>query len=178
MTYPTTADLVRGLDDMSKNPRTRSEHREFLARCRDALQALAEQQSVIDAVRNHCAGVEYKVPGRHETWDQYHEGRSALSDEVEQILDRRPDAAPRAACLPMQLSDALNQAADDVLGVAGREDDRLVDAVNLVVNAGLHYVEHPGDDLDDAIEASYQDTEPDECCGRDIAQTVRGWLAD
>ena len=77
-----------------------------------------------------------------------------------------------------QISDALNQAAEDVLGVAGREDDRLVDAVNLVVNAGLHYVEHPGGDLDDAIEANYQNTEPDECCGRDIAQTVRGWLSD
>lgn len=83
---------------------------------------------------------------------------------------------PADARLPVQISDAFNRAAEDVLRVAGQEDQRLVDAVNLVVNAGLHYVEHPDSDLDDAIEASYADADAAE--SRGIAATVRGWLSD
>lgn len=78
--------------------------------------------------------------------------------------------------LPIQVYDALNKAAEDVLALTGREDDRLVDAVNLVVNAGLHYLANPEDDLDAAIETNYANVNTDE--GRDIAQTVRGWLTD
>lgn len=51
---------------------------------------------------------------------------------------------------------ALNRAAADVTHL--HPQGQLVrDSVNLVVNAALHYLEHPGDDLTAAIESSYDD---------------------
>lgn len=75
-----------------------------------------------------------------------------LSDDYARIP--RPDAAK-----------ALNRAADEVLEIADDDgEERLRDAVNLVVNAALHYLEHPAADLDAAIAANYDD--PDEVLGQ------------
>lgn len=138
----------------------------------EGLDPLAALEEIRRLCRSMDRGVGYRVPGDHSTWGEYHEGKSDFAGLVEEVLDR----VDAPAQLPTQVSDTFNHAAEDVLGVAGREDDRLVDAVNLVVNAGLHYLEHPGDELDDAIEVHYADTDPD--ADRGVAQTVRGWLSD
>lgn len=58
---------------------------------------------------------------------------------------------------------ALNRAADDVTDL--HPDGELVrDAANLVVNAALHYLDHPGDDLTAAITAQYGD--------QDVAEVI------
>ncbi|WP_181273656.1 hypothetical protein [Brevibacterium oceani] len=113
-----------------------------------------DPQSTIDALRGLCRTAEFRVPGKHETWDSYHEGRSSFANEVEQILDRRKTQAAAIA----DVSAALNRAADEVLEIAhDGDDERLRDAVNLVVNAGLHFVEHPESSLIDAVTANYGD---------------------
>lgn len=55
------------------------------------------------------------------------------------------------------ITTAFNNAADAVLDETGRDDERIVDIVNLVVNAGLHFAQHPDDTLFEAIEANYDD---------------------
>lgn len=37
----------------------------------------------VEEIQRLCDGAEYKIPGRHETWDAYHEGRSSLAGEIE-----------------------------------------------------------------------------------------------
>ncbi|MFE4334055.1 hypothetical protein ACFRQM_32975 [Streptomyces sp. NPDC056831] len=54
------------------------------------------------------------------------------------------------------ISEALNRAADDVSAVAP-ETEQVHDATNLVVCAGLHYLENPGATLHQAIEANYEE---------------------
>lgn len=56
-----------------------------------------------------------------------------------------------------QVRSALNNAADAVLDAAGRDDERIHDIANLIVNAGLHFTEHPDDTLFEAIETNYSD---------------------
>lgn len=86
----------------------------------------------------------------------------ALScDAVLELL--RAVAPPPSFTLP-EIGAALSRAADDVLELL--DEDPFRDGVNLVVNAAGHYLEHPDDDLDDAIGASY-DSDPEE---------VRGWI--
>ena len=117
-------------------------------------------QAVLGEVGRLCNGVEYKVLGKHETWDAYHEGRSALADEVLRLLDRADP--PRAATLE-RASTALNRAADEVFALARYDGDELLrDAVNLVVNAGLHFMEHPDASVQDAVRANYDDGSADE----------------
>ncbi|WP_314191935.1 hypothetical protein [uncultured Arthrobacter sp.] len=77
-------------------------------------QMSAKAQEVLGEVGQLCDGVEYKVPGKHETWDAYHEGRSAFADEVLRLLDRADP--PRAVTLE-RVSTALNRAADEVLAL-------------------------------------------------------------
>lgn len=116
-------------------------------------QISARAQAVLDEARRLCEGVEYRVPGKHETWDAYHEGRSALSDEIQQILDRTN--APHAATHE-RINTAFNRAADEVLEIARDDGDELLrDAINLVVNAGLHFLEHPEASLEDAASENY-----------------------
>lgn len=50
---------------------------------------------------------------------------------------------------------AFNRAADDILSAVGAPDQGVRDALNLLVNAGIHYLSYPADDLDDAILAAY-----------------------
>ncbi|MFD4943049.1 hypothetical protein ACFWNT_11030 [Streptomyces sp. NPDC058409] len=54
------------------------------------------------------------------------------------------------------ISEALNRAADDVSALAP-ETEQVHDATNLVVCAGLHYLENPGATLHQAIEANYEE---------------------
>lgn len=72
------------------------------------------------------------------------------------------------------VSTAFNEAVDQIIDLVGG-DERLTDAINLVVNVGLHFLEHPGSTVDDAIRASYDQSEEDE---NDIVDTVLGWLVD
>lgn len=120
-------------------------------------QACTKTQTAIDEALRLCRDAEYKVPGKHETWDAYHEGQSAFADKIEQILDQA--GPPRAATLE-RVGTALNRAADEVLALAGdnpddNTDGLVCDAVNLVVNAGLHFLEHPEACLEDAVRQNY-----------------------
>jgi hypothetical protein len=50
----------------------------------------------------------------------------------------------------------LNKAVDDVTAHTEPNDNEfLTDLTNLIVNAGLHYLEHPDTDLNDVLEAEY-----------------------
>ena len=66
-----------------------------------------------------------------------------------------------------QIATALNKAADEIAEL-DPSDERIRDTVNLVVNAAVHFLANPGDDLDDAIEANY-DEDPD---------VIVGWITD
>lgn len=57
-----------------------------------------------------------------------------------------------------QVSAALNQAVDDINDAVDLPEEGAVDAMNLVVNAALLYLDGTAKDLSDAIEQSYQDT--------------------
>jgi hypothetical protein len=50
---------------------------------------------------------------------------------------------------------AFNRAADDILEAISAPDEGVRDALNLLVNAGMHYLDNPDSDLNDAIVASY-----------------------
>lgn len=60
---------------------------------------------------------------------------------------------------------ALNRAADEITALAPG-DDRLRDALNLMVNATLHYLAHPNASLEDAVRAHYDD---------ELAEVI-GWI--
>ena len=119
-------------------------------------QISANTQAVLDEVLRLCRGVGYRVPGQHETWDEwdgYHKGRFAFANEIKQVLDQTD--LPRGATHE-RINRALNRAADEVLDVTRDDGDELLrDAINLVVNAGLHYMEFPDASLEAAIDANY-----------------------
>lgn len=61
-------------------------------------------RDVLNHARNTCEIVEYRVSGKHDTWDSYHEGRAAFADEIWKILDRVELAStethtPRSRCV-------------------------------------------------------------------------------
>lgn len=87
-------------------------------------------------------------------WDTTPELSTLLSyaqavEEQGKTLTDPTDMADRVA-------QAFNQAADDVL-TAADDDERLRDAVNLVVNAGMHYLDNPQASLEEAIEDNYDE---------------------
>lgn len=51
---------------------------------------------------------------------------------------------------------ALNRACDEIIEAVDAPDEGLRDALNLLVNAGCHYLDHPQDVLPDVIGACYQ----------------------
>lgn len=122
-------------------------------------QISASVRAVLDEVRRLCGCVEYRVPGKHNTWDAYHEGRSALADDVEALLDRHARTALPAFARD-RISEAMNRAADDIIELAP-EADQIRDSANLIVNAALHYLENPGSTLQEAIEANYNEAVAD-----------------
>lgn len=55
-----------------------------------------------------------------------------------------------------QVGTALNRAADEVLEIARDDGEELLrDAVNLILNAALHFLEHPEASLEDAVRENY-----------------------
>jgi hypothetical protein len=59
-----------------------------------------------------------------------------------------------------QIGQTLNSAADDVLEAIDAPDEGVRDAINLVVNVAMHYLEHPepsdAHSVQSAIDASYE----------------------
>lgn len=75
---------------------------------------------------------------------------------------------PRRATGPhlQDVTTALNRACDDIVGAAGLADTGVRDALNLLVNAGLSYLDGTADDLAGVAAACYD--EP--------LETVLGWI--
>jgi len=72
------------------------------------------------------------------------------------VEEAEPDSMPDFSA--DGVNTAFNRAADEVLDVADDGcDERLRDTVNLVVNAGLHFLEHPDASLEDAVRENYDD---------------------
>lgn len=68
-----------------------------------------------------------------------------------------------------QFNAALQRAASDVINLADddvHDGEQVIDAVNLVVNAALHYLDHADATLNDVIAANYSDS----------AEEVRSWI--
>lgn len=63
-----------------------------------------------------------------------------------------------------QINTALNEAADQILELAGLGDegDPLTDAINLLVNAAQHYLDNPDDTLADVVDANYGDADEED----------------
>ena len=57
--------------------------------------------------------------------------------------------------LGAEVCDAFNRAADEVLNAIDAPDEGARDAINLVVNAGLHFLRDANATLADAIAANY-----------------------
>lgn len=58
--------------------------------------------------------------------------------------------------------DALNRAGDDIIEAIDPPAEGKRDVVNLLVNAGTHYLAHPQATLREAIVASYDGEDPAE----------------
>lgn len=54
-----------------------------------------------------------------------------------------------------QVSSAFNRAADEIIEAIDAGDEGKRDVVNAVINVGMHYLKHPGEDLENALGASY-----------------------
>lgn len=84
---------------------------------------------------------------------------AALEDAGYVIADARPDGPGHYT--REQVSDAVNGAAS-LLPDHGYESEETIardDAVNFVVNAALHLLDHPGADENEVIAAQYTDVE-------------------
>jgi hypothetical protein len=87
----------------------------------------------------------------------FHGGKVHMTlAEWERLIDTICEFRDAPRLTQEHVSRAFNDAANEVIDAA-ENDDRVTDAVNLVVNAGLHFIEHPGDDLEAAIERSYDE---------------------
>ena len=75
-----------------------------------------------------------------------------------------------------QIAEALNRAADDIAEAIGVYEGPLMDAMNLVVNVGLCYLEGTAETVADAIEESYDVLSDDLEEGETIVDHVLGWL--
>ncbi|GAA1457601.1 hypothetical protein NE857_21515 [Nocardiopsis exhalans] len=64
-----------------------------------------------------------------------------------------------------QIAVALNRASADISEAASLPDEGTIDALNLLVNAAIHYLEHPGDGLAEVVEADYDATTLDKVLG-------------
>jgi hypothetical protein len=85
------------------------------------------------------------------------------------MADATPHIDQKSTFSLEQISEALNSAADEILEAVDAPDSGLRDALNLLVNAGLHYLEHPGADLSDVVSANYS--------AADLA-TVLSWIGE
>ncbi|MEU9267194.1 hypothetical protein AB0E04_17330 [Streptomyces sp. NPDC048251] len=102
-------------------------------------QISASVLAVLDEIRRLCDGVEYKVPGKHETWDAHHKGKPVFAGEIEALIDRHGQSL-EAAFFQARIGEAVNRADDDVSALEP-EDEQVRDAANLIYSAALHYLE-------------------------------------
>lgn len=56
-----------------------------------------------------------------------------------------------------QVKAALNGAADSIEEACKLPESGVIDAINLMINATLHYLEHPGATLREVIAAEYDE---------------------
>lgn len=60
----------------------------------EAVRPMSDLRTALAALAASTArGVGYRVPGDHSTWGEYHEGRSDLGGEIEELLDSHPEPA-------------------------------------------------------------------------------------
>ncbi|WP_026820052.1 hypothetical protein [Arthrobacter castelli] len=97
----------------------------------------------------------------------FHDGKVHMTlGEWERLINTIRDAQEQPRQPGMEsINQALIHAADEVIGLADG-DERITDAANLMVNAGMHFIGHPEDTLEDAIEANYDDE----------TDNVLGWI--
>lgn len=76
---------------------------------------------------------------------------------------------------PQTLTHALNRAADDIIDAADLPDTGTRDALNLLVNAAGHYLDHPGASLEDVARDCY-DLDEDERDGREPLDVILDWI--
>jgi hypothetical protein len=82
-------------------------------------------------------------------------------------IDGDPNPEPAQVVFSQEeVSDALNQAADDILDAVDAGDEGLRDGLNLMVNATLSYLAGEADNLQDVVESNYGDE----------YDTVLGWV--
>lgn len=51
--------------------------------------AFGEYYKTVVAILRVCHEVEYKVPGKPETWDQYHEGQADLAGKIQNLIEEQ-----------------------------------------------------------------------------------------
>lgn len=64
-----------------------------------------------------------------------------------------------------QITAALNRASADIADAASLPDEGTIDALNLLVNAMTHYLEHPDDGLAEVVVEADYDATLDEVLG-------------
>jgi hypothetical protein len=75
-----------------------------------------------------------------------------------------------------EISKVLNRACDEIAEEAGLPDSGTIDALNLLVNATLFYLDNPGGDLAGVAESNY-DIDPDDLeDGRTALDVVIDWI--
>jgi hypothetical protein len=73
--------------------------------------------------------------------DTFYNGETGMTEYLPPITDR--------------LRAAFTRAADEIIVECDLPDEGMVDALNLLVNAGLHYFNNPNATLYAALEANY-----------------------
>jgi hypothetical protein len=78
--------------------------------------------------------------------DTFYNGETGMTEYLPPLTER--------------IAAAFNRAADEITVECDLPDEGVRDAMNLLINAGLHYFNHPNATLDAAIEANYQLDDP------------------
>jgi hypothetical protein len=90
-----------------------------------------------------------------------------MTDTRATITDNpTPEPAP-AVFTREEVTQALNQAADDILDAVDAGDEGLRDGLNLLVNASVAYLAGEADNLQDVVEGNYGDED---------YETVLSWI--
>lgn len=75
-----------------------------------------------------------------------------------------------------QIADALNRAADDIADAVGVNEGPVMDAMNLLVNVGLSYLDGTADDVPSAIKQNYDALSDALDEGENVVGHVLSWL--
>lgn len=99
----------------------------------------------------------------------FHDGSVHMTlGEWQRLIELLEQAEKTHRALSQRTSASFNRAADEVATAGSLAESHVLDAINLVVNAGLHFIDSPEASLRDVIEANYSDA-PD---------TVLSWIQD